>query len=226
MMKRTGRNLIVLAILITIAVVAVGAFSLSGNSKEKDLYTEYQCDVKTISLSTKIEIDKEGESFCEVRGNLFRIKTDPLTMYDLEDNKIAYASDDYHLIAQDSHVINVGNTVTAEMVGLVDLLGESYTIYNTDGEQVAEISFNKLNTKGEMYDMEGNIIADFYSKLFFNDFSVRIYDECKLDENTVLMIFCSYYSDQKADSSIGGNSSRKSSKWLLLLYFLLDFFKI
>lgn len=49
--------------------------------------------------------------------------------------------------------------------------------------------------------------------LFFNDFIVRIYDGCELDENTVLMIFCSYYSDQKADSSNGGSSSSsKSSK--------------
>ena len=108
---------------------------------------------------------------------------------------------------------NVGDTVTAEMVGLVDFFGESYDIYNADEEQVAEVSFNMFNTKGEMYDMEGNIIADFYSKLFFNDFTVRIYEDCELDENTVLMIFCSYYSDQKADSSTGGSSSSsKSSK--------------
>ena len=205
MMKRTGRKFIVLAVAITIAVVTVVAFILSGNSEAKGPHTEYQCDVKSISLSTKIDIDKEGENFVKVRGNLFRFITDPLTMYDLEDNKIAYAGDAYHFIAQDSHTINVGDTVTVEMVGLVDF-------YNADEEQVAEVSFNMINTKGEMYDIEGNIIADFYSKLFFNDFTVRIYDGCELDENTVLMIFCSYYSDQKADSSSGGSSSNKSSK--------------
>ena len=200
MMKRTGRKFIVLAVAITIAVVTVVAFILSGNSEAKGPHTEYQCDVKSISLSTKIDIDKEGKSFAKVRGNLVRVATDPLTMYDLKDNKIAYAGDAYHFIAQDSHSINIGDTVTAEMVGLVDLFGESYDIYNAKGKQVAEVSFNMLNTKGEMYDMKGNLIADFYSKLFFNDFTVRIYDDCELDENTVLMIFCSYYSDQKADS--------------------------
>ena len=212
-MKRFEREFIVLAVVIIIAVVAVVAFILSGNSKAKGSYTEYQCDVKSISLSTKIDIDKEGESFAKVRGNLFRFVTDPLTMYDLKDNKIAYAGDAYHFIAQDSHSINVGNTVTAEMVGLVDFFGESYDIYNADEEKVAKISFNMFNTKGEKYDMEGNLIADFYSKLFFNDFTVRIYEKCELDENTVLMIFSSYYSDQKADSSSGGgSSSSKSSK--------------
>ena len=167
MMKRTGRKFIVLAVAITIAVVTVVAFILSGNSEAKGPHTEYQCDVKSISLSTKIDIDKEGENFVKVRGNLFRFITDPLTMYDLEDNKIAYAGDAYHFIAQDSHTINVGDTVTVEMVGLVDFFGESYEIYNADEEQVAEVSFNMINTKGEMYDIEGNIIADFYSKLFF-----------------------------------------------------------
>ena len=225
MMKRFGRNIVVLAVVIAIAVVAVVAFILSGNSAAKGPHTEYQCDVKSISLSTKIDIAKEGEDFAKVRGNLFRFVTDPLTMYDLEDNKIAYAGDAYHFIAQDSHSINVGDTVTAEMVGLVDFFGESYDIYNADEEQVAKISFNMFNTKGEMYDMDGNIIADFYSKLFFNDFTVRIYEECELDENTVLMIFSSYYSDQKADSSTGGSSSSsKSSKWLLLFSIFIEKF--
>ena len=201
MMKRAGRS----AVAIIIAVIAVVGFILFSNSEAKGPHTEYQCDVKSFSLSTKIDIDKEGKNFVKVRGNLFRFITDPLTMYDLEDNKIAYAGDAYHFITQDSHSINVGDTVTAEMVGLFDFFGESYDIYNANEEQIAEVSFNMFNTKGEMYDMDGNIIADFYSKLFFNDFTVRIYEDCKLDENTVLMIFCSYYSDQKTDSS--GSSS-------------------
>lgn len=200
MMKIIGRKRIVLIVTITISVIAVTAFILSDNSEAEGPHTEYQCDVKNISLSTKIDIDKEGENFVKVRGNIFKFITDPLTMYDLEDNKIAYAGDAYHFIAQDSHSITVGDTVTVEIVGLVDVFGESYEIYNIDEEQVAEVSFDVLNTKGKMYDMEGNIIADFYSKLFFNDFTVRIYDGCSLDEETVLMIFCSYYSDQKADS--------------------------
>ena len=212
MMERTGRKFVVLAVAITIAVATVVAFILSGNLEAKGPHTEYRCNVKTISLSTKIDIEKEGENFVNVRGNLFTFMTDPLTMYDLEDNKIANAGDAYNFIAQDSHTISVEDTVTAEMVGLVDIFGEKYDIYNAEGEQIAEILFNMHNTKGEMCDMEGNVIADFYSKLYFNDFTVRIYDDCKLDEKTVLMIFCSYYSDQKADNSNGGSSSGKSSR--------------
>lgn len=52
-----------------------------------------------------------------------------------------------------------------------------------------------------MYYTDGNLIADFNSKLFVNDFVVRIKDQCNIDENTVLMFFCSYYSDQSADSA-------------------------
>ena len=87
------------------------------------------------------------------------------------------------------------------MVGLVDFFGESYDIYDSEGEQIAEVSFNMFNTIGEMYDMDGPLIADFNSKLFFNDFDVRIYENCEIDEYTVLMIFSSYYSDQKYDSN-------------------------
>ena len=66
-------------------------------------HTEYQCDVKNLRLSTTIEIDKEGEDFATVKGNIFKFVVDPLTMYDANENKKAYAGDAYHFIAQDSH---------------------------------------------------------------------------------------------------------------------------
>ncbi len=98
-----------------------------------------------------------------------------------------------------------------EMVGLFKIFGESYDIYNKDEEKIANVTFNTFNTNGEMYDVDGNLIADFNSKLFMNDFEVRITDNCNLDEKTVLMIFCSYYSDQSADAKASSSSSSKKS---------------
>lgn len=210
MLEKIRRKRIVLVAITIIALVI--AFILSGNSESKGPHTEYQCDVKSISFSTEIHIDKEGEDFAKVTGNVLRFVIDPLTMYDLEGKKIAYADDTFHFLSQDSHTINVDGAVTAEMVGLINFFGDTYDIYNPAEEVIAEATFNMFNTKGEMYDKEGNIIADFNSKLFFNDFTVRIYDNCKLDDNTVLMIFCSYYSDQKADISGGAKSTNKNSK--------------
>lgn len=194
-----------------VIVSLIGAFVLSGNKKDIGICTEYKCDVKNLRLSTTIEIDKEGEDFAKVSGNIFKFFTDPLTMYDSEGNKTAYADDSYHLIAQDSHSVYVDGIMSAEMVGLVKLFGESYDIYNVDGEKLANVTFNQFNTNGEMYDNNGNLIADFNSKMFFKDFDVRIKEECKLDEKTVLMIFCSYYSDQSADSQAAHSSSSKGS---------------
>ena len=189
-------------VLVVIAVIILGiAFLTSKNSPASGPHTEYKCDVQSLNFSTRINIEKEGEDFAYVKGNLFRIVTDPLTMYDVDDNELAHAGDDYHFIAQDSHAITVDGVVTAEMVGLVDIFGESYDIYNSDGEMIAEVSFNMFNTNGEMYDMDGNLVADFNSKLFFFFFNIRIYEDCQIDEKTVLMIFSSYYSDQKYDIS-------------------------
>lgn len=173
-------------------------------------YTEYKFDVKHfLRVSTTMEIDKSGESYAKVQGNIWKFVVDPLTMYDTNGNKLAYAGDEYHLIAQDSHSIFVNNQLAAEMVGRIDLFGETYDIYNTNQEKIARVKFNKFNTKGTMYDADGNIVADYRSFPFFQDFDVRIGEDCKLDENVVLMIFSSYYSDQKADSQ--SSSSHKSS---------------
>lgn len=207
-MKRELRKNSVMVVLLVI--VCIIAFILSGNRKFEGPHIEYQCDVK-ISLSTKINIDKENEEFVKVSGNILKFITDPLTMYDLQEQEIAYAGDEYHLIAQDSHTIFVNGQCTAEMVGLVDLFGESYDIYNPSGEKVAELSINFLNTSGAMYNTEGKVIADFRSKLFFNDFKVRISEECELDDKTVLMIFCSYYSDKAADNNSSTSSSSRKS---------------
>ena len=128
-------------------------FTTSSGEKQ---YTEYKCDVKIFSMSTLIDIEKEGKEFVKVKGSIFTYVTDQLTMYDMNDKKIAYAGDDYHLISQDSHSIFVEGTFTCEMVGLVDLLGESYDIYDKDQNKIANVTFNYYNTSGKMYDSEKN----------------------------------------------------------------------
>ncbi len=197
-MKRKIAWIIVTILFLLVAV----AFIASVTKTPKDIgeYTEYKCDVQLLSFSTKISIEKGNNKFAQVSGNILKFVTDPLTMYNLSGEKIAYAGDDYHLIAQDSHSIYVDNSVAMEMVGLVNLFGESYDIYDANGNKIAKAEFNGLNTNGELYDMNGKIIADFNSKLFFRDFTVRITNDCTLDERAVLMIFCSYYSDHAADS--------------------------
>lgn len=189
----------------------ISVFILTGNPKDIGTCTKYQCDVKNLRLSTTIKIDKENQDFVNIKGNIFALFTDPLTMYDLEGTKIGYAGDTYHFFSQDSHSIYVNDEISVEMVGLFKIFGESYDIYNKDKEKIANVTFNTFNTNGEMYDIDGNLIADFNSKLFINDFEVRITDNCTLDEKTVLMIFCSYYSDQSADAKAASNSSNKKS---------------
>lgn len=169
--------------------------------KSIDNYEQYDCDVKNLRLSTDIHISSNDTKIGNVSGNILRFVEDPLTMNDTDGNKMAYAGDDYHFIAQDSHAIVVGDTVTAEMVGLTRLFGNAYDIYNTDGSKIAYATFNSLNTAGELYDADGKLIATYGSFVFFNDFTVKISRECEIDPTTVLMIFCSYYSDQSYDNS-------------------------
>ena len=195
-----------------IAVIVVVVVFTTGNSESKGENTEYYCDVKNLRLSTVIEIEKDNEDYALVKGNVSKILTDPLTMYDLEDNKIGYASDSYHFLAQDSHAIYIDNQLKMEMVGLVDFIGESYDIYDSNEEKIANVKFNMTNTVGQMHDTNGELIADYTSRMFINDFKVRIYESCELDQNAILMMFCSYYSDQAADSKASTSSNKGSSE--------------
>ena len=209
-MKKRIRNILGIAIIAILVIVVVSVFLLTGNKKDIGPCTDYQCDVKNLRLSTTIEIDKENEDFATIKGNAFAHFRDPLTMYDFEGNKLGYAGDAYRFITQDAHSIYVNDEFSVEMVGLFKIFGESYDIYNKDGKKIANVVFNSFNTHGEMHDTSGNLMADFTSKLFRNDFEVRITEKCDLDEKTILMIFSSYYSDQNADAQRKSNQ-RKSN---------------
>jgi len=195
MMKRKTIIYIVVAVLTIVAMVIWG--NIAGDRKFDAPYVEYDCDVKNLRLSTTIEIEKDGEYFASVNGNILALITDPLAMYDAEDEQIAYAGDAYHFITQDSHTIYVNKEFSVEMVGLFNLFRKKYDIYDVQQKKIARIECNVWNTEGQMYD-ENSLLAEYTSGYFLNDFKVRISEKCELDANTVLMIFCSYYSDQQA----------------------------
>lgn len=176
-----------------------GCGSVSRDTSKEEGYDYYYCDVKNFNFKTKIEIEKEGKQYGEVSGDILRFVTDPLTMYDTQGNNVAYAGDSYHFINQDSHGIYVNNDFTYDMVGLFKVFGESYEIYDKNEKLVANITFNVTNTSGKMHNAEGKLIAEYESEPFFNDYSVKIYDECEIDEISAIMIFASYYSDYAAD---------------------------
>lgn len=199
-MKRETKKIIIYIVVIVLTFsVAFIYGNITGNRKFDAPYVEYDCDVKNITLSTTIEIEKDGKHFVKVKGNILKFITDPLAMYDAEDEQLAYAGDAYQFIAQDSHTIYVNRKFSVEMVGLFDLFGETYDIYDFDQEKIARVECNVWNTEGQMYDKNDTLLAEYSSNYFFNDFKVRISENCELDEKTVLMIFCSYYSDQHAD---------------------------
>ena len=200
MNKKPISFLIWFGVVLVVLIIAI-AVSSTTNEEPEVQGTKYNCDVKNFELSTSINIMKDGEFFAKVKGNIFTYVTDPLTMYDKDGNKVAYAADEYHYIAQDSHAIFVDDSFTCEMAGLVRIWGQAYEIYGKNGDKIADVTFNSFNTSGKMYDLEGNLIAEYISNTFLNDFDVRIYEKCNLDEKTVLMIFCSYYSDYSYDAS-------------------------
>lgn len=197
-MKNVTRTKVKALIIFLVAIVILGTV-FSGSKIGP--HTKYDCDVKNLRLSTDIEISTGGEDICKVSGNIFRVVEDPLTMKDLEGNKKAYAGDDYHFISQDSHAIIVNGVVTAEMVGKFDLFGNTYDIYDGAGQKIGMASFNYFDTSGKLVDTENNLIAEYNSFVLFKDFDVRISEDCPLDHTTVLMLFCSYYSDKAYDNS-------------------------
>ena len=171
-------------------------------------WDKLQFDVKLIRFNTEIAVYKNNDILGTVKGNIFRILTDPLSFYNTNNEKIAYAADTYHIIAQDSHTIIVNNVVTAEMVGKIKLFGEAYDIYDNSGNKIAHANFSPLNLSGKMTDNTGETIAIYRANPILKDFTVSVSPNNPIDDATLIMIFSSYYSDYTADSE--NNSSNNS----------------
>lgn len=161
----------------------------------------YNCNVKQDSVRTKIKIHKNKDFFATVSGKFITFLTDPLTMYDKNENSIAYAGDAYHFINQDSHGIYVDEKLTYEMVGLYKFWGEKYELYDAEENLVATLSFNEYCTLGEIYNTDKVLIAKYVSAHLRKDFDIIIYEDCDIDDVSIIMVFCSYYSDYAADHS-------------------------
>lgn len=202
--------ILLLAIMVSLILYA----SFSGNKymhlTQSGAWTHYHFDVKNLRFATTIEVHKEGDFIGTVKGDILHLITDPLSFYDTSDNRIAYASDAYHLISQDSHMILVNNQQTAEMIGQIKVFGEAYDIYASTEKSIFHADFNAFDTAGILTDGYLKPVAVYDSKLIFNDFEVYVSSDCSLDEPTLIMIFASYYSDKTADRN--SSSSRSNDK--------------
>lgn len=171
----------------------------------------YNCNVKHLKLSTTIEIEKDGEKWGKVKGEVWRFVEDPLTLYDADDNKIGYAGDTYHFFAQDSHGLYFNDEFKYDMVGKVDLWGETYELYDVEEKMVAKATFDATSTEGKLVDMDDNVIATYESGFLSSDFNVRIEKDSSIEDEVIIMLFASYYSDASYDSSTTSSSSSSSS---------------
>lgn len=188
------KRAIIVIMVVTILTGIITTLSFGFKEGTGD-YTEYNCDVKNIRLSTDIEVNINGEYVRRVKGNIFKIVTDPLTLYDNESNKIGYASDEYAIVNQDAHYLRVNKNFYL-MDGQFKVFGEKYFIYDEDENYIGRCDFNWLNTRGMIKNANDEVVATYKSHYIFKDFDIKIYENCEIEDDAILMICASYYSDQ------------------------------
>lgn len=191
-----------LEILFIVIILVVVLFEIVSGTKEpyKEDYRTYNCDYKSSSLiqtkiTTKID-DKE----VTIKGNVMALITDPLVMLDYN-NKIAYAGDVYGFISQDDHGIYVNDKFEVNMEGKVDIFGNTYHLKDENGNVIATIDFNVVDTNGTVTDNAGNIIATYNSNFAMKDYKVKICDNDVCSDTAMLMIIASYVSDKNYDNN-------------------------
>lgn len=207
-----GKILSVVAALIILGVPLIVAICILKSNERyynvpesiKDTERIYECDYHTVSLRTKITFKMDGEDYA-ITGNLITFFTDPLKL-EKNGKTVGYASDKYHFIGQDDHVIVVDGKQEISINGNFELIGNSYELYNASGTKAGYAEFGAFCTAGAIYDSKGTIVATYSSPLLFNDYTVKIYDNDICSDKAMLMIIASYVSDYKADQRTSNNS--------------------
>lgn len=187
--------------LIIVAVMIIIGFASQGSKPSEGVVSTYDCNYRVLSLDTQIEtVDKNGNTVT-IKGDIFRIFEDPLSMIDSEGNVLVYAGDAYNFVTQNDHGIYVGDEHVYDVVGEFKLFADSYTVRDAEGNEVAYVKFNMWDTVGKMYTADGTLVAQYNSGYFNHDYTVSIFESNQFDEDVVQMIFASYVSDKEADNS-------------------------
>ena len=162
-------------------------------------YTLYECDYKALSLNTQITTVVDGSEVC-IKGDVFRLATDPLEMTDKNGNVLATASDTYNLFSQDDHGIEVDGNIELIMQGNFDAFLNAYKLFNADGEEIGYAKFGSARCRGTIYGMDNEVIANVQkSNPLGYDYNVKIYENNLCSDKAILMLAASYVSDYVAD---------------------------
>lgn len=187
-------------LIVLILLVCCLGLTACGTVTKKENDRVYECDVHIFSLNTKITTEFNG-SEVTIKGDILRFIEDPLKMVDSEDNVLANAGDDYNFINQDDHAIYVNGDLSCIVGGDFGMIANHYTIYDTEYEELANADFDASDCYGSITSTDGVVWAEYSSGFMFNDYTVRIHEECELSDEVVLMLMASYKSDRIADSN-------------------------
>ena len=203
-MARRNNEIVVRIVALGIIGAVVGIIALFGGLRinaPTEYETQYNCNYKLVSMTLNVDVVGSNNNDYNIYGEFFSAYEDNLTMKDAGGEVIKVSADDYNFISQNNHTIMKDDTVEYICDGKIKIFADSYDVYDADSNQIAYVSFNMWDTVGVMIDMDGKEIARYDSSLLGYDYVVSIFDGCEMYDESVLMIFASYVSDKRADSS-------------------------
>ena len=72
-------------------------------------------------------------------------------------------------------------------------------MYNNEQSIIGYLYVGGTNTGGTIKDIEGDVIVKYTSSPLFDDYNVDISPNCQINDDYILLLFASYFSDIDAD---------------------------
>ena len=201
--SETKSKIVIYIISFVLVLVIFGVAALFPINAPDGAKSQYFCDNHSFfSLDLNVDVeDMSKNDLYNINGEIFALYEDDLTMKNNSGDVVRATDDVFNLISQNNHAIYDGDKVLYHCNGQIKLFADSYEILDSENNKIAHVEFNMFDTVGIMRDNYGNVIARYDSAWLRYDYIVSIFEGCEIDDESVLMIFASYVSDVRADSS-------------------------
>lgn len=204
------KKLLSVSLSLLVLLVCTGCEDIQALGEPKRTYF---IDVKVLQLEavTKLDVyDEKQTQVYTIKGRFWTVLTDPLSIYNMNDEVVGKITDNYNLFRQDDHEVIINDEIVVTMNGKFSAFDNKYILLKGD-EEIGKAWFDFGNWTGKITDKNGKVIASYERDVIRNDFRINVYEDDFLPDQAILMVIAAYHSDRKADERNASNNSSSNN---------------
>lgn len=174
--------------------------------------SELNVDTKNFKLAKTFVIISDGQEVVTAKGKTLKL-FDNIVLTTNTDETVAEGEQDVHVLLDKYTISDKDGNEIYHMKKKFTLVFSEFKLYDKDDTYVAKIEQNGLMDKSaQICDADDNIVGEIEQGTFRRDFTIKFYDNCKLNKVGLTSACCNYIASLMSSENSGGHSSSSNGK--------------